>query len=171
MRRCAAFLGEKDYSESLTMCILCRVNSRPCVSHSPTLCEHAVVLNGYADRSNRFLFQPSPEKAWPDSWKAHIWDKAQRWRYIEREGEGRRRAGRASERAGRRGEGGGRAMWLMLVNSIQPCPGTAARGSARRREISGARATHRPRQKVDTHICIQAHTHTHTCRSTQTTNR
>lgn len=38
-------------------------------------------------------------------------------------------------------------------------------------EISGARATHRPRQKVDSHADICIHTHTHAGRTTQTTNR
>lgn len=36
-------------------------------------------------------------------------------------------------------------------------------------EISGAGATHRPQQKVDTHL--HSYTHTHSGRNTQTTNR
>lgn len=38
-------------------------------------------------------------------------------------------------------------------------------------EISGAWATHRLGQKVDSHTDICMHTHTHTGRNTQTTNR
>jgi len=66
-------------------------------------------------------------------------------------------------------------MWLMLVNSVRPCPGIVAGSAHARAEISGAWATHRPGQKVDTHtdICIHTHTHAHTHagRNTQTTKR
>ena len=67
-----------------------------------------------------------------------------------------------------------RAMWLMLVNSIQPCPGIVA-GSAQRRRYQAPGPHTDPGQKVDSHtdICIHTHTHarTHAGRNTQTTNR
>lgn len=52
----------KRINQSHKQCVfLCPVNSLLCKSLSLSLCEHTVALNGYSDRGNRFLFQPSPE--------------------------------------------------------------------------------------------------------------
>lgn len=131
------FLDKKDYSVSSTMCILCRVNSLLAMSLSPSLCEHTVMLNGSADHSNRFLFQPSPENAWPGSWKAHIWAEARHQSHGGARGEERSEEAEGREK--------GRAMWLMLVNSIQPCPGVRA-GSAQRQRYQ-APGPHTDRDK------------------------
>jgi len=58
----AVFLDKKDLSKSSTMCILCRINSLLSMSLSLSLCEHAVVLNDYADHSNSSLSAISRER-------------------------------------------------------------------------------------------------------------
>lgn len=77
---------------------------------------------------------------------AHIWAKARHWRHRGKEGGGGGGEGGVGEvRGGEEEEEDARAMWLMLVNSIQPCPGIAA-GSAQRRRYQ-APGPHTDRDK------------------------
>lgn len=57
-------------------------------------------------------------------------------------------------------------MWLMLVNSIQPCPGIVA-GRAQRLRYQ-APGPHTDRDKRQTHIQTFAFTHVHACRQKYT---
>lgn len=129
--------------------VLCLVNS-----FSLAFCGHR--LYGYSSRGSRFFFQPSPENAWPDSWVAHIWARARHWR------EDRRREEKEEEEQAR-------AMWLMLVNSIYPCPGINAASADIRR--LGHTQTGTKARLACRHSYTCTHAHACRARNTQTNKR
>lgn len=87
--------------------------------------------------------------------------------------EGRRKEGRKRRRRRRsrfRGGGGGQSH-VADVGKQYPALSWHCGRLRTLPEISGARATHRPGQKVDSRTAICIHTHTHAGRNTQTANR